>query len=332
MKKIICAVLLVFILASSLNGCAGQKHTEGKKQSITEEANVDSTEKKADMADEETTTLQKEETTTQKQITVEVQATTTAQKEETTTEKKPQTTTAAKKETQTTVKKEETTTAATTKKPETTEEEKEAATSSTEEEKNVTSWVADLKAAQNTDQLMIVAASGSTATVSLHNKVEEGIWKEILSTSASIGKNGIGKTSEGDKKTPTGKYKFMFGFGIKSNPGTAFSYTQVDDTYYWVDDVNSQYYNKFVTTKEVEQDWTSAEHIIESSPSYNYALAINYNTACVPGAGSAIFLHCKPSGGAGCIAVSESVMIQIMKNVSTDCVLIIDSKDNVLQY
>ena len=39
-----------------------------------------------------------------------------------------------------------------------------------------------------------------------------------------------------------------------SNPGTALAYTQVDDSYYWVDDVNSVYYNQFVSTNEVVSD------------------------------------------------------------------------------
>lgn len=204
--------------------------------------------------------------------------------------------------------------------------------SSEPETNSNTSWVANLQAAQNTTQIIIVSTEGSSATVSMHNKNQDGTWAEILSTSASIGRNGIGKTSEGDGKTPTGQYSFMFGFGIKPNPSTALSYTQVDDSYYWVDDVNSQYYNQFVSTNNVTADWTSAEHITSAGASYNYALAINYNVSCTPGAGSAIFMHCKPTGGAGCIAVPESAMIKIMQNVQSDCVLIIDSSTNIYSY
>ncbi len=200
------------------------------------------------------------------------------------------------------------------------------------EEQVTTSWVADLNIAQSANQIIVVSASGSSATVSMHNKNADGTWTEILSTPASIGRNGIGKTSEGDGKTPVGVYSFMFGFGIKSNPGTAMSYTQVDDSYYWVDDVNSAYYNQFVSTNNVTQDWTSAEHLLSAGSSYHYALAINYNEACTPGVGSAIFMHCKPTGGAGCIAVSESSMVSILKSVQPGCVLIIDSASNVWNY
>ena len=39
-----------------------------------------------------------------------------------------------------------------------------------------------------------------------------------MTTEAFIGKNGIGKTTEGDKKTPKGLFKLGITFGIKENP------------------------------------------------------------------------------------------------------------------
>ena len=59
-------------------------------------------------------------------------------------------------------------------------------------------------------------------------------------------------------------------------------------------------------------DWDSAEHILKVGKSYNYVLATNYNESCIPGLGSAIFMHCQPTGGAGCVAVSEEAMIFIL--------------------
>lgn len=200
------------------------------------------------------------------------------------------------------------------------------------QEEEQLNWVADLNIAKEANQILTIVAEGNIANVSLHNKAENGIWEEVLSSEASIGKNGIGKTKEGDGKTPTGVYHFMFGFGIKENPGTEYEYVQVDNSYYWVDDSNSQYYNQFVSTKEVLKDWDSAEHIISEVDSYHYVLALDYNMECVPGAGSAIFMHCKPTSGAGCIAVSEDMMIEIMQKVQKGCVVIIDDKENILRY
>ena len=70
-----------------------------------------------------------------------------------------------------------------------------------------------------------------------------------------VGSGGVGETTEWNRKTPRGQFSFTYAFGILPNPGTELSYTQVDDTYYWVDDVNSRYYNQFVTTKTTPKAW-----------------------------------------------------------------------------
>ena len=194
-------------------------------------------------------------------------------------------------------------------------------------------WVSNLNIAQTHNQLIMVLATGEKAIISMHNKDINGNWEELFSTSGYVGKNGIGKAKEGDMKTPTGVYKFTSAFGIKENPGTVFDYIQVDDSYYWVDDSNSKYYNKFVSTSNIQKDWTSAENIISTGKAYNYVLALNYNEQCVPGAGSAIFLHCSTGNStAGCISVSENYMKEILNNIRKDCVIVIDSEDNILGY
>ena len=46
-------------------------------------------------------------------------------------------------------------------------------------------WVAELPEAQDAEQLFVVAGLGmdkTTATVSMHEKDEDGSWKQILST------------------------------------------------------------------------------------------------------------------------------------------------------
>lgn len=199
-------------------------------------------------------------------------------------------------------------------------------------EEKESSWVADLDVAETANQIIVVAADGSNATVSMHNKEEDGTWTEMLSTAGKIGRNGIGKTKEGDGKTPTGVYHFMFGFGNMPDPGCGLGYTQVDDSYYWVDDSDSAYYNQFVTTNEVTKDWDSAEYIAGVKSSYNYVLALDYNVDCVQGEGSAIFMHCTPTSGAGCIAVPEEMMVEIMKNVQDGCLVVIDSVEGVKGY
>ena len=198
------------------------------------------------------------------------------------------------------------------------------------------SWVKDLDVAKKASQIIIVAAEGTDATVSMHTKDANGIWHKDFSTAGKIGKKGIGKKKEGDGKTPTGVYSFNKAFGVKSNPGiSAMSYLQVDETHHWVDDSNSKYYNRLVSTRDVEVDWNSSEQLSKVVPQYNYALAINYNESCTPNKGSAIFLHCTSESfgtTSGCIAIREKYMKQVMKNLQSDCIIIIDSKSNVSRY
>ena len=70
-------------------------------------------------------------------------------------------------------------------------------------------------------------------------KDADGTWNEDLCTSGYVGYGGVGETTEWNHKTPRGQFSFTYAFGILPNPGTELSYTQVDDTYYWGDDVNS---------------------------------------------------------------------------------------------
>ena len=198
------------------------------------------------------------------------------------------------------------------------------------------SWVTELEVSKETTQLLLIEANGTYATVSLHTQNDKGIWVENFSVTGRVGKNGIGKTTEGDGKTPTGKYQFNKAFGILPDPGiSVLAYLQVDESYHWVDDSNSQYYNQCVSTDDVEVDWTSSEALYATGQAYNYALAINYNEECVPGLGSAIFLHC-PSADfgatAGCIAIPEENMIQIMQLLQPDCMIIIDAEQKVMEY
>lgn len=202
--------------------------------------------------------------------------------------------------------------------------------------------IGQLEVAKYTNQMIVVGVSDEGAKLCFYEKVIEddneegnGNWELVLETDALIGKNGLGKTKEGDGKTPVGVFRFTDAFGILENPGTKMEYVQVSERHYWVDDSGSKYYNQFISIDEVENDWESAEHICEYGESYHYVLATSYNSDCIPGAGSAVFLHCTSDGAtttAGCIAIPESYMKEIIRNVEPECVLIIDTVDHILNY
>jgi len=93
----------------------------------------------------------------------------------------------------------------------------------------------------------------------------------------------------------------------------------------WCPDSAVPDYNKIVSSRN--GGTASGEHLIEYSPQYNYAMFLDYNTACNPEDGSAIFFHCigpKQYTG-GCVAVSEENMKYILSVFGRNDRVIIDS-------
>mgnify|MGYP002624864333 FL=1 len=196
-------------------------------------------------------------------------------------------------------------------------------------------WIGKLPAAENAQQLFVVAGVGkSTAWVSMHVRDEIGSWRQLMTTPGFIGRAGLGKTEEGDGKTPVGTFYFTKAFGINKDPGCAIPYTRVDGNYYWSGDGrDGMMYNHLVDIRQYPAlDTENSEHIIDYNPHYLYCLNISYNEGGTPGKGSAIFLHCfgpaKPYTG-GCVAIPEDKMLVVMKNVQSNCIVVIDTLENL---
>ena len=203
-------------------------------------------------------------------------------------------------------------------------------------------WVKQMPQAQDESvkQLFVVAAMGmdtTTATISMHERDENGNWKQILSTPGFVGKNGLcldEDHAEGCGQTPIGVYHFNRAFGIADDPGCSIPYVKATDDTYWSGDMNDgMHYNEMVDIKDLpDLDKDNSEHIVDYEYQYQYCLNISFNEECAAGRGSAIFLHCfgplKPYTG-GCVAVPEYIMVQIMQKVDPDCVVVIDTFDNL---
>lgn len=192
-------------------------------------------------------------------------------------------------------------------------------------------WIVAMGEERKADQLFVVAGIGqTTAYVSMHEKDDDGVWKEIMSTPGFIGKNGLGKTQEGDGMTPVGEFYFNAAFGIAEDLGCSIPYQQVTEDDYWSGDPrDGYYYNQMLNINEYPGlDTDASEHIVDYPYQYQYCLNISYNEECIPGVGSAIFLHClgpnKPYTG-GCVAIPEEQMVNVMMFVKPECVVIIDS-------
>ena len=200
-------------------------------------------------------------------------------------------------------------------------------------------WIGTLDAAKDAQQMLVVAAfseDANDAWISLHEKQSDGSWHMLMTTPGFIGKNGLGKTKEGDGKTPTGVFHFNRAFGIADDPGCAIPYVKVDQNTYWSGDPREGFhYNELVSLKDLpglDLESGDSEHISEYIYHYQYCLNISYNEDCVPGLGSAIFLHCfgpaRPFTG-GCVSIPEECMKYVMQQVDENTAVVIDSDETL---
>ena len=161
-----------------------------------------------------------------------------------------------------------------------------------------------------------VVGSKATARLTIDGKV-------LFTTTVYIGKNGIGKTAEGDGKTPTGTLHVVKAFGVKAKPeGCKFEYIDVTPTTYACDE-DCKWYNQIIDVAEVGHK-CHGEDMYNLVPQYNYGLTTDYNAACDHSKGSNIFIHCKHTTRkltAGCIAFDEDKMVEILRHCDTSLVV-----------
>ena len=170
------------------------------------------------------------------------------------------------------------------------------------------------------EQLLLVAADGSSCKLYAYELGTDGIWTKVLGTRGHVGKNGVSASKkEGDKKTPSGIYPLGFAFGHDSNPTNNYSYRQIRSDSYWVDDPDSRYYNQWVDGEE-DKDWDSAEALGRIKTEYALAVLIEYNygSHVVPGKGSAIFLHVDDGTTAGCVTIPKDDLKTILQWLDKD--------------
>ena len=140
-------------------------------------------------------------------------------------------------------------------------------------------------------------------------------YQALFSTPGVVGRNGAGKTREGDGKTPLGTFTVGNAYGILDDPGSQIPYRKVTSNMYWCGNSESPYYNTLITTGGGHPN---DEHLIDYAGVYNYLLDVGYNTARTPYKGSAIFLHCwrgADSTTAGCIAIPENMMRKTLETI-----------------
>ena len=198
--------------------------------------------------------------------------------------------------------------------------------SETQSESSLTALFDTLSSANGSSQIIVVSnekESDYRATVEAFEKTSSGWVKSLPSMSAVIGKNGFSlDKKEGDLKAPAGIFRIGTAFGIGENPSDIkLSYIKTSKNDYWVDDVSSPDYNKWV---EYEGDpysrWKSFEKL--KITSYKFALVIEYNVnPVIAGNGSAIFFHIwggSNTSTKGCTAMSETNILKLLGWINPD--------------
>ncbi|MBR1812853.1 MAG: hypothetical protein IJ773_03405 [Lachnospiraceae bacterium] len=180
---------------------------------------------------------------------------------------------------------------------------------------------ARLECSNWTNSLIIVEAYGTLCTVSMHERDENGVWTEIFRTDGWVGEGEVGPTDDYNHATPPGVFTLGQCFGTLPDPGCTRDYLQLDDSWYWVDDPESVHYNQLISTNWEGYDtsqFNSAEHLIDYDVSYQYSVAINYNTdPIVKGMGSAIFFHVEHASPTwGCIGVPIDIMVTVLQRLT----------------
>lgn len=188
-------------------------------------------------------------------------------------------------------------------------------------------------------QVVEVLTTGSSASITLY-EWDKGDWTKKFSCLGYVGKNGITETkTEGDGKTPRGKFTLGFVFGL-TQPETGLPYKNVVPGTVWVDDVNSEYYNTWQMNDASYKDWNSAEDLYKDcNTAITEAISFNYNgdgqgiggfmDRAVQGGGSALWFTGRNTvrkGTPGDIDISQADMTSILKLLDIQAVPIIDIK------
>ncbi|WP_088840397.1 toxin Cry1Ac domain D-VI-related protein [Listeria sp. ILCC797] len=189
--------------------------------------------------------------------------------------------------------------------------------------------VAKMKLASQTNQIITVVASGTSANVKFWEKSGE-TWKQVFSTYGQVGSQGVGSADEYHSRTPKGAYSLGFAFGT-SNPGTSLAFRQITNQSYWISNVKDNQYN---TWQERNSSSSADEHMASYPVQYRYGVVINYNTSRTKGAGSGFFLHCSNGAPtAGCVAIPTSQMATVLQKLHSGAYIVnVTSEQELLQY
>lgn len=197
--------------------------------------------------------------------------------------------------------------------------------------------------------VLITATSWASDEGSLHlfsKEIDRWLLEE-RDIPVMLGENGLAwgsgihriivdspQKAEGDFKAPAGVFRFGPAFGYDAEPptGTSMPYRCISENDYFVDDVQSDDYNRWVrldgNSETPQQMWNSWEEMKRPDHLYELGAVVEHNAApVVKGKGSAIFLHVWQARGvptAGCTAMAKedlASLIQWLEPVKNPCLI-----------
>jgi L,D-peptidoglycan transpeptidase YkuD (ErfK/YbiS/YcfS/YnhG family) len=177
---------------------------------------------------------------------------------------------------------------------------------------------------------VLAEGKGPSAPAAAHVSIEYRggfVYWPSGQAQAAVGAGGVRPDKkEGDRATPAGTFSLPFGMYRPDRndlPNTDLPMTPLREAHAWVDDPNDPKYNQLV-----ELPYPShTEELWRKDGIYDLLVVVGYNmNPTQPGAGSAIFLHiARPdfSPTDGCVAVSPSVLLELINVLGADSTLTI---------
>jgi len=172
----------------------------------------------------------------------------------------------------------------------------------------------------NSEQIILVTnttINSIVVSIQTFEKKDNHWIKKFSEIKGSVGHNGFSpfqKKREGDNTSPTGIFDLGPVFGYSENVLTKMDYRQATDKDFWIDEPESDDYNKWVTMETPPT--VSHEKMKRNDDLYKSGIVVQYNTKqVVKGNGSAIFVHIEGGRGfptAGCVAMPEASLERII--------------------
>jgi L,D-peptidoglycan transpeptidase YkuD (ErfK/YbiS/YcfS/YnhG family) len=184
----------------------------------------------------------------------------------------------------------------------------------------IQNFIADHTAQIGESEQLVFATNSDPSSFLVTIRVvekEDHTWYLVFPAfTGSIGEMGfaaVDEKREGDGKSPTGIFPLGLAFGYNRLVETKMPYRQATDDDFWVDDANSEDYNRWVKGEPNALSW---EKMKRDDDQYKYGVVIEYNMRpVVKGKGSAIFLHVwnNEDSTLGCVAMSEEMILKILR-------------------